>query len=659
MPALKLYLPQSALAKLNKDLPDSGREYVKGELVAGGKRYRIKAKYRGDNIYHWGTVQKSWRVKLKKGKFYDGMRALNLINPFALTINDPLVWSVGQRMGGLHVPKSYPVNVFLNGNFLGVFALVEQINEYWARHNDLLPGDIYYGEGMWSRELYDKVEKMRAEGVPLEEIKDFRQTHRVLWNSTAAWDKNASVNSDTKNRTSPRLKELLQTVVNPDDGFFRSHIWDLMDRDMLLRAIALHLILDSRHTDDGHNWKLYLNPYRSRFEPVLWNLACLQYYDKEIPDDFEIERFGQLLYDRAMSDPMFLSDLCEFIYGFVWRDLTPDGLVGIFDELIARVRPSVRADEFKDQWLDERAIPLSNREFERVVELSRKRLKSNLDKVLAELRKDRVDYSLLKGTEAAQVLIRFKTKAGLVLDRIDLVDSQGKHPTGWKLYLDLNDDGLLGQEDRLLGVSENGVVATGPQLLLSNRTKVVFNEMASLDRKVYRTSQTLPTHCRLLVARPDGAGGELAKVWLNLLNRATGEAVPAEPDRNDPDLRNSRPMSQDYSNPKPAARELVVFGKGVHRITEDRVYGKGQDLVFEPGAVMEMAEGASIVVHGSLKILGTESEPVVFCSAGTESWGVLAVQSPVAEVVVRYLRMSGGSEGHGPPGLLFGDVFRI
>ena len=194
LPALKLYLPQSGLAKLNEDLPDSGREYVKGELVAGGKRYRVKAKYRGDNMYHWGTVQKSWRIKLKKGEFYDGMRFMNLINPFALTINDPLVWSVGQKMGGLHVPKSYPVNVFLNGNFLGVFALVEQINEYWARQNNLLPGDIYYGEGMWSRELYDKVERMSAEGAPLEEIKAFRRTRRVLWNTTAAWDKNASVN---------------------------------------------------------------------------------------------------------------------------------------------------------------------------------------------------------------------------------------------------------------------------------------------------------------------------------------------------------------------------------------------------------------------------------------------------------------------------------
>ena len=447
-------------------------------------------------------------------------------------------------------------------------------------------------------------------------------------------------------------------MMNTDDGYFKSHIWDLIDREMLLRAIAMHLILDSRHTDDGHNWKLYLNPYRARFEPVLWNLACLQYYDKEIPDDLEIERFGQLLYDRAMSDPRFLSDLCEFIYGFVWRDLTPDGLLGIFDELIARVRPSVRADEFKDQWLDKRPMPLSNQEFERVVELSRKRLKSNLDKVLAELHGAVVEYSLVKDGENTQVLIRYKSKAGLVLDRVDLSDSQGKHPTGWKVYLDLNDDGLPGQEDSLLGISENGVVKTGPLLLLSNRTRVVFDEMAALDPKVYRTSQTLPTHCRLLVVKPDGADGELGEVRLNLLNRATGEAVTAEPDRKYPNLMNPQPMSPDYSNLKPKAREKVVFGKGLHRITEDRVYGKNQDLVFEPGAVMEMAEGASIVVHGSLKILGTEREPVVFRSAGIEPWGVLAVQSPVEEVVVSHLRISGGSEDADHP-VYYSGMFSV
>lgn len=646
LPALKLYVPQSALARLNKDLPDSGRQYVKAELAAGGRTYRAKVKYRGDNMYHWGTVQKSWRVKLKKGRFYDGMRSFNLINPFALTIQGPLVWTVGQRMGGLHLPKSYPVNVFLNGNYLGVFSLLEQINEYWARQNDLLPGDIYYGEGMWSRELNDRVEEMRAEGVPLEEIKAFRRARRILWNTTDAWDKNASVSSETEELISPRLEELLRTVMNPDGELFKSRIWELIDREILLRSIALHLILDSKHTDDSHNWKLYLNPYTAKFEPVLWNLACLQYYNKEIPADYRIEKFGQLLYDRAMADPLFLSDLCRFIHTFVWQDLTPGGLMDIFDRLIALVRPAVRADEYKDHWVNKRPRPLSNREFERIVVLSRKRLEANLEMILSNLEEASAVYSLDRRDKIDRILIRFKGRAGLILDQITLTGSGPGRPDGRRIYLDSDNNGVLGSADRLLGVSEDGTVRFDPLLLLSNRTDVVFDKQASTNPKLYRSSTALPTHCRLLVIKPEGRVGsrELKAVRLSLRNRATGEAVSAQIYNGDAVLQDSRPMVEDQGDPGKKIRELVVFKKGLHLIKDDRVYGKEQDLVFEAGAIVELEPGTSIISHGSLEVRGRASEPVVFRSFGGEPWGVLAVQSPRETVVVEHLRMSGGSE---------------
>ncbi|PKL49867.1 MAG: hypothetical protein CVV39_02255 [Planctomycetes bacterium HGW-Planctomycetes-1] len=247
---INLFVSETDLAKLNSHLPQSGFKEVKGKLWNGDKLLKVKVRYRGDFIAHWGYHKKSLRVKTTKESLFEGMRKFNLIAPkFKAQINSYLGYRLAQSMG-LVVPKTEMVNVLINGRLQGVYILVEQLEEITLRRNNLLPGDLYAGE-LLAGDGYT--------GISTE-----------VFDHPGVWEKQAFDNKYPPDFYKP-LAKLTELINAKFSDKVQDELIKMLDLDVWGRFAVFETLSQTFHYDNTHNWRLYYDPARGVFIPVVWD----------------------------------------------------------------------------------------------------------------------------------------------------------------------------------------------------------------------------------------------------------------------------------------------------------------------------------------------------------------------------------------------------
>ena len=250
------------MAQLESHMPQSGFEYVEGGIVVDGAIKKVKVKYRGDTHYRWAWDKKSIRIKTNKNYLLDGLRSINLISPrTAEQLNNFLSYRLAHDMG-LLAPKTDLVRLYMNGQDRGVYILVEQVKELMLRKNQLMPGDIYRGE-IIGKDQY------RQSGI------------NTLFDSPSVWDK-VAVNNHYVDDFDLPLEVLLELINRSDKHQSQSQLVNLMDMEAWGRFSAYESLTQSTHADNSHNWRLYYDPWRGKFMPVVWDTMgwyepCLLY----------------------------------------------------------------------------------------------------------------------------------------------------------------------------------------------------------------------------------------------------------------------------------------------------------------------------------------------------------------------------------------------
>ena len=249
-----LLISEPAIASLNAELPHSGFDYVKGRLWNEGKLRKAKVRYRGDYSYHWMFHKKSLRVKTQKDHLYEGVRKFNLIaNKFEYQLSNAPGYFLKDLLGNLG-PHAEMVNVRINGRHKGVHTYVEQIDESTLRRSGFLPGDIFSGE---------LSAKDRFEGsVP------------DLFRQGGMWEK-VAVNNHFDEDASDSIEALVLLVgraeraSSTDDTHLRLN--RMLNIDEWGKFMAFETISQTHHYDSAHNWRLYFDPGRSSFIPIIWD----------------------------------------------------------------------------------------------------------------------------------------------------------------------------------------------------------------------------------------------------------------------------------------------------------------------------------------------------------------------------------------------------
>lgn len=360
----KLHTFQLTISPDNMDKLDSdpaAEEYVPGALIFEGDTLsEVGVRYKGSigafvgcvSGANWGDpsgsktcTKLSMKVKInwegRTDKFY-GLKKLQ----FHSMNNDPS--QMRERLGywmfremGLPAPRCVHARLVINGEFVGLFALVEQIDGRFTRYN------WDDGEG----NLYKEVWPVSSDGSE---------------NSEAYFLEGLKTNED-ENPSVSIIQEFGAKIAAADDATIQSVIEEHMD----IREIISYCVVDRviRHDDgpfhwycnwgscNNHNYYWYEEPGNQKMHLVAWDLDFAfenisnQNPVTHIPDEWDEQRNDCRPFRFGPFSLQQRSAACDPLMGG-WA-MYQDEYANLQQEFLAGPFSVAQTDALLSQWADQ------------------------------------------------------------------------------------------------------------------------------------------------------------------------------------------------------------------------------------------------------------------------------------------------------------------
>jgi len=602
LPAINIYVQESALKKLDADLPYSGRQYVKAKLLyPDGKVFEVKMKYRGDFSYHWAERKKSIRIKTKKERLYNGMREFNLIIPKTPhIITDHLAYSLAKKMG-LLAPESRPVEVYINGRYLGVEILTEQIGEQFLRRNNRMPGDIYVGE-LVGEDIYPVV-------------------GTEVFLNPGFWSK-AALNNHNPPEWNEAMKALSSAVYRGDANALSG----LLDMDEWARFAAYITLTRTVHFDAEHNWRLFFDPAMGRFIPIVWDPLGWNYKDYVPLIDGQTNRMDIItspVFEVLHRDQRFLLKKQAVIEEF-FKGGGPGYITGLLDET-GPIFSSLKRDR--------------NLHFESSYVLSPSEVMEKIDELKSLVKKDLNDVreAYMGAPPVASYSIDEKT--GEIR-----VNVEGFAPVR---ALEADYKSISGPLSARLSYSSDGKAVSRD---LSGAVSLIDKDTVRIDATLFaRRVMSAPAGRVPIIIRD--AVISPATYAFDIKGARSRDLLSLKailPDGKTADVRRAdAPMAYPINDTFNIA---PVEGKpGVTVFASDVIINgvmEAEDLVIRPGVTVRLAPSASLVIKGRLLAKGEPGRPVRFLPLDSSSgpWSAVILTGKGANgSILSHCEFKGGS----------------
>ncbi|MFT4518044.1 MAG: hypothetical protein ACI9JM_000421 [Halioglobus sp.] len=569
---INVYVDNNALKELNYDLPYSGlggENYKPAHLLyPNGELEKVQLRYRGDSANHWLLKEKSYRIKTRKKKLWQGMRQFNLIaHETGDQLGPHMAYKLAEVMGLLG-PKSELLTMNVNGRTQGPKLFVEQIDESFLRRRGIMPGDIYAGDNVGNGR--------------------FRGIDTTLFESSLVWEKAAANNHYDLDSKIP-----LQTMITD----LENNTFSTLDLKQFGAFAAYTDLIRSRHQDDIHNWKLQYDHYRERFAPLVWD--SIGWYDAWVKDPSrsgiaysmlmkKLFRNHEFLYARQIALIDFYNNhLNEFSASLETQsDIAKDKVKGLdyFIDVFRVVRN-------KDELLQ----TISN-------------FNSTVHTVLQEVKEATVDMDGSFSYAAIDGGVRLSiSELPISSFRIDLKPGSG--PT--TIAVRYKSDGALIERD-LASRSER-------------RGDSIFVRQRLIPASVFADENHRFSHATydLLVTGIEASAIVSVSVTPMTVNVQEVRAQLV-------DLITQSEFRDEYSIIPETRDPAPIIFSGT-KIIEDFQTIK-RDLIIEPGTRLVFSEGAGLKVFGKISAIGTPEAPITFTAADPEApWGALVVKDHVSD----------------------------
>lgn len=216
---------------------------IPGELSYNGKSYKVDVNFRGIGAPHWSEQKKSLRLSIKSGETLGGLNQIDLIIPFESNYYGFFLNKWAADYLGLHTNDPSLVHVYLNNLDYGPFVRLDRWDQSFLEIRGL-PNGLIFGDIDPSPDrppLYQSIQAWKIYDQPPNTVGDFSAIEKLL----------ASLNHP-----------------NPQTSF--SQLKQIIDIDSFVRWEALAVFFNTRHQDDFHNIRLFLNPVSGKlqFMPV-------------------------------------------------------------------------------------------------------------------------------------------------------------------------------------------------------------------------------------------------------------------------------------------------------------------------------------------------------------------------------------------------------
>ena len=261
------YARESAISK-GVITDEEQKVSVKAKLSLGSKVYKVKLSPTGQNLDMIGSIDKrAYKVKVLEGKKIYGMQEFKLLPPRSR--HDIVEW-VGHELEnkeGLIALRYFFIEITLNGDDLGVYAIEEHFNKELLENRKAREGIIFSHKS--------------------NQIKIFNEK---------------KISKDTNKRNQVRLlKSALQSVKNNEIDIAR-----IFDLNKFASHFAIIDLMAGYHAIGGNNSIYYLNPVTNLIEPITREYNSLRYSEGQPNVDTLMIEIGQGNQDEiAITNRLF------------------------------------------------------------------------------------------------------------------------------------------------------------------------------------------------------------------------------------------------------------------------------------------------------------------------------------------------------------------
>jgi len=239
--------------------------WIQGELHADGDVLPIKMRVRGTRYNHWRFPKKSWRIDVRDGKLFRGMKEWNIIIPEdrAWFVDALSAWRA-KKFDLLTAPTRF-VTVSLNGSE----PMLYLETEHWTKEmlEKLgLPGDAnFYHAGDVGTSAFNPGWDPMGEDMGY--WKKYEESAVAPENSYEELEKLMEVLQDVET-----LRCSVSCDETPSTAQERAQLVEhLFDVDELARWYALSLLAGDLHVGIG-NSRFFFDPTIGKFRPFVWDI---------------------------------------------------------------------------------------------------------------------------------------------------------------------------------------------------------------------------------------------------------------------------------------------------------------------------------------------------------------------------------------------------
>lgn len=296
----------------------------------------IGVRYKGNSSYLASSTTPKKPFEFKFDKYVDnqrlcGVTRLNVHNG----VNDPTYMretiSYGIARRYMPAPRTAYGNVSIDGDLLGLYVLVEQIDKtFLSRHFSDNDGNLY---------------KADNDGGPL--------IYRGTDQSDYAAEYELKTNEDENDWS--RLVAFIDLLNNADDDDFLDEMEDRFNLDLGLRLLAFNMVLSNfdSYTGSGRNFYLYDDPSTDRFTVIPWDFnesfgVFTNNWNVLTQDVVQISNLNlRPLNKRILAQPSLRRQYRAYIADMIAGPASYDSVATMVDRLKPLLDASVQADTNK------------------------------------------------------------------------------------------------------------------------------------------------------------------------------------------------------------------------------------------------------------------------------------------------------------------------
>ena len=284
-PRFDIMVSERDIRSLLKTLPTSMKVWKSGHFALSAYEGKMKYRLRGDaNVNNYFYERKSYKLNLQKNTYIFGMRRMSLIaSTYDEALNATLAYLLTDTLG-LPTPIHLPINLYVNGEFNGIYLVRGELNEQFLRNRNIMPVEILKGD--------------RAASTTFSPDTDYELS---LFENHVLWQKE-SIN----NRKLPSDFSGLRTALSILWGGLNVDGYDLEEvfpTSYWARYALALVLLRSDRQDNVHNQRLLFDDQLGGLIPIPFELS----FDKfAATDDVNLLRISNALMSSLVKSDAFL-----------------------------------------------------------------------------------------------------------------------------------------------------------------------------------------------------------------------------------------------------------------------------------------------------------------------------------------------------------------